>query len=98
LLLANYYFQLESVDEALATLEKIDLSSAELRQRVDVLKLKAEIYQQKGKYGYAIDQYINLEVMPELSIAERSAAAIRIQELQDEAMKLQLKKQQDQEN
>jgi serine/threonine protein kinase len=98
LLLANYYFQLDNIDDALATLEKIDQSSAELRQRVDALKLKAEIYRKKGKYGYAIDQYINLEVMPELSIAERNAAATRIQELQDEAMKLQLQKQQNTEN
>jgi|GEM_PF-3428859 len=93
LLLAGYYLETEDFESALETLKTIDLPSADLKQRVDALKMMAETYRLKGKYGYAIDQYINLEVMPELSASERNAAALRIQELQDEALQVQLKKQ-----
>ena len=91
LLLAGFYLQAESLDEAMATLEKIDLPSADLQQRVETLEMKAEIFRRKGKYGYAIDQYINLEVLPGLSSSQRNAATIRIQELQDESIQLQQK-------
>jgi outer membrane PBP1 activator LpoA protein len=96
LLLAEYLLSNQKPDAALEILTRIHLSSADIKQRVDALKMKAEIYRTKGKYGYAIDQYINLEVMPELSQAERAAAAARIQELQDEGLEMQLKKQQEQ--
>lgn len=97
LLLANYYLQSGALDDALDALDKVDQSSTELQQRVELLKLKAEIYRLKGKYGHAIDQYINLEIMPELSSGERKAAAVRIQQLQDEALQLQLDRQKNEE-
>jgi tetratricopeptide (TPR) repeat protein len=93
LLLAGLYIQKESLDEALESLERIDLPSADLQQRIETLQMKAEIFRRKGKYGYAIDQYINLEVMSGLSASERNAATAKIQELQDEAIRLQLEKQ-----
>jgi serine/threonine protein kinase len=93
LLLAGYYLETESKAEAMETLEKIDLPSAELRQRLEALQLKAELYRLAGKYGYAIDQYMNIEIMPGLSAVQRNEASTRIQELQDEALQLQLEKQ-----
>ncbi|MCI0607196.1 protein kinase [bacterium] len=93
LLLARYYLETELKEEAMETLEKIDLPSAELQQRVEALQLKAEIYRRAGKYGYAIDQYMNIEVMPGLSAVQRSEASAKVQELQDEALQLQLEKQ-----
>jgi outer membrane PBP1 activator LpoA protein len=89
LLLAGFYLKSESLEQAMDTLEKIDLPSADLNQRVEALELKAEIFRRKGKYGYAIDQYINMEVMTGLTPAQRNAATTRIQELQDEALQLQ---------
>lgn len=93
LLLARYYLETELKEEAMETLEKIDLPSADLKQRVEALQLKAEIYRRAGKYGYAIDQYMNIEVMPGLSAVQRSEASAKVQELQDEALQLQLEKQ-----
>jgi len=92
LLLAGYYLETELKAEAMETLEKIDLPSAELLQRLEALHLKAEIFRRAGKYGYAIDQYMNIEVMPGLSAVQRNEASAKVQELQDEALQLQLEK------
>lgn len=98
LLLAGYYLELESLDSAMEALNKIDLPSADLDQRVEALGLKAEIFRRKGKYGYAIDQYITMEVMPGLTPSQRDSASAKIQELQDEALQTQLKLQQPEED
>jgi hypothetical protein len=89
LLLAKLHLEADSPDHSMEALNYIDLASADLEQRVQTLELKAEIFRRKGKYGYAIDQYINLEILPGLSTARRKAATLKIQELQDEAVKLQ---------
>jgi hypothetical protein len=96
LALAGYYLELESLQDAMDVLDQIDLPSADVQQRIQALQAKAEVYRLKGKYGYAIDQYINIEVMPGLSPAEKVAAADKIQQLQDEAQQKQLEKQQSQ--
>ncbi len=92
LLLAGFYLATDSSEDAMDALDRIDLPSANLEQRIAALELKAEIFRRKGKYGYAIDQYINIEVLPGLSPAQRNKASAGIQSLQDEAMKLQLER------
>ena len=92
LLLADYYLEMNSADDAMDTLDQIDLSSADLQQRVKAFEMKAEIYRQKGKYGYAIDQYINIEILQGLPIDQRKAASEKIQTLQDEAVQVQLQR------
>ena len=95
LLLSEFYLQMDSLDQSMESLNRIDLPSANLEQRVQTLEMKAEIFRRKGKYGYAIDQYINLEILPELSPARRRAATLKIQELQEEAVQLQVEQQQE---
>jgi tetratricopeptide (TPR) repeat protein len=86
LLLANYKMETDSMDAAMVALDSIDFQTANRDQKKQVYELRAEIYRRKGKYGNAIDQYINLEVMSGLSQPERAEIAAKIQSLQDEAL------------
>ena len=86
LLTARYLVDLNSVDKALTMLESIHIPSANYDQQVAVYKMKAAIYRRQGRYGYAIDQYINIKTLPGLPLKERIDADSRIQTLQNEAM------------
>ena len=86
LLTARYLVDLNSVDKALSALDGIHLPSANYDQQLAVYKMKAAIYRRQGRYGHAIDQYINIKTLPGLPLKERIAADSRIQSLQDEAM------------
>src|SRR5206468_7780277 len=66
LLLAHYLLEVSQDDRALETLESVDLPSAESSQKLEIYKMKAELYRQTGRYGHAIDQYINIEALPGL--------------------------------
>ena len=86
LLLAHYLLEVSQDDHALETLESIDLPSAESSQKLEIYKLKAELYRLQGRYGHAIDQYINIEALPGVPAAERTAANEKIEALQNEAL------------
>jgi serine/threonine protein kinase len=86
LLTARYLVDLNLVDKALSALDGIHLASANYDQQLAVYKMKAAIYRRQGRYGHAIDQYINIKTLPGLPLKERIAADSRIQSLQDEAM------------
>ncbi len=89
LLTARYLVDINSNDKALTSLEQIHMPSANYDQQVAVYKMKAAIYRRQGRYGHAIDQYINIKALPGLPVAERIEADSRIQNLQDEALSLQ---------
>ena len=86
ILLADYNLQLEELQQALVALESIDLPTASLDQKLRVYHAKAEIYRRQGRYGHAIDQYINIEALPGLSATQRQEADAKIQALQSEAL------------
>lgn len=86
LLMARYLVDIGSTDKALNALEQIHLPSANYDQQVAVYKMKAAIYRRQGRYGHAIDQYINIKALPGLPTAERIEADSRILNLQDEAL------------
>src|SRR5207244_3205893 len=86
LLLAHYLLEVSQDDRALETLESVDLPSAASSQKLEIYKMKAELYRQTGRYGHAIDQYINIEALPGLPAAERAAANEKIEALQNEAL------------
>lgn len=82
ILLAGYWLKLERPDEAIPVLDAIDLSSADLHQKVAAYKMKAEVYRLQSRIGHAVDQYINIKALPGISAAEKHEADLQIEALQ----------------
>lgn len=85
LLLGRYWLELDHEKNAAAALEEIDVATADFPQKVAVFKLKAEVFRRQGRYGHAIDQYINIKTLPGLPVKLRNEADAKIEELQTEA-------------
>ena len=86
ILLASYRLEANQIDPALDALEEIDIPSATLTQKVEIYKMKAELYRRQNRYGHAIDQYINIEALPGLPASEKTEADSTIEALQNEAL------------
>lgn len=83
--LAGYWLQLDSPERALQVLEQIDLSTAELHQKILAYKLKGESFRIQKRYGHAIDQYINIKALPGIASIQQQEADEKIQAIQNEA-------------
>ena len=86
ILLSRYLLETEAVERTLGVLEDIDLPTANLDQRIEIFRLKAEVYRKMGKFGRAIDQYISIEALPGISSAQREEADMMIEALQNESL------------
>ncbi len=85
ILLARYLLETETVEQALGVLEDIDLPTANRDQKIEVFRLKAEVYRKMKKYGRAIDQYINIEALRGITPAQRRDTDSMIEALQNES-------------
>ena len=82
LLLAGYWLKLERTDDAMGTLEAVDIRSASLDQKIAVYKMKAEVYRLQNRIGHAIDQYINIKALPGVTVTAKHDADVQIEALQ----------------
>lgn len=87
LFLARLYLETDQLEDSLRTLELIDIPSADFDQKIQIFKMKGEVYRRQARYGYAIDQYINIKALPGLPRAASADADAFIQNVQDEALK-----------
>src|SRR5437016_2704 len=83
---ASLLLESDQDSQAIHVLEGVDIASAAFDQKLNAYKMLAELYRKQGRYGYAIDQYINIKALPGVSAAERAKADERIGMLQDESL------------